>query len=124
MTGEELEHLRKSRKLTRAELAEELGNCTASTIVNWESGRSPVPVWVEEKMLQKVRVDLPLDELNALVNLAIKRGLNFEDILAEAITRYVEAESKASMVQGAAALAEESSGYQAPPEALKAKRSA
>jgi DNA-binding transcriptional regulator YiaG len=95
MTSDQLEHLRKSRRLTRAQLAQELGDCSASTVVNWESGRSPVPAWVEDKMLQSVRVELPLAKLYSLYALAARKRIPFEEMLSDAISQYVESEAAA-----------------------------
>ena len=80
--------LRKSRELTREELAVELG-CSASAIVHWEGGKRTIPPWVEEKMLSNVRVELPLDDLALLVDYARRHKLDFEHLLSGAIRDYI-----------------------------------
>lgn len=89
MTGEELRHIRESRGLTRAEFAEAIGNCSASGIVKWESGNPPVPQWVSDKLLSNVSVELPLEDLAALVNHATRTGVKFEKLLSDALRDYL-----------------------------------
>jgi DNA-binding XRE family transcriptional regulator len=48
ITLEQLLQLRKERRLTRAELAQQLG-CSAGAIVQWEGGKRSIPAWVAEK---------------------------------------------------------------------------
>ena len=89
MTGDELRHLRESRKLTRKQCALELGDCSASGLVKWERGATPVPQWVAEKMLRRVKLDLPLEELHHLLAHSLTHGLSFPVILTEAIRAYL-----------------------------------
>ncbi|MBB5038236.1 helix-turn-helix domain-containing protein [Prosthecobacter dejongeii] len=85
MTGEQLRTLRESRDLTREELAAQLGNCSASGIVKWEGGISPVPQWVEEKMMGASVIKFPLSELYELLMMAKEENISFDDLLSEAI---------------------------------------
>lgn len=85
MTGQQLRDLRDSRSLTREQLAEQLGGCTAQAIVKWERDERPIPAWVEEKMLRTVQIRLPLAELHELLDLAREENLSFEQLLAESI---------------------------------------
>lgn len=85
MKGDQLRHLRENRGLTREQLAKELGDCSASGIVKWETGVSPVPTWVEEKMLRSVKLELPLEELELLLDYAKREGISFTHLLGDAI---------------------------------------
>lgn len=89
MTGKELRYLRESRGLTRDQLAKELVDCTASGIVKWESGVSPVPSWVAAAMFKEVPLTLPLEELHALLDRARTDGVSFTDLLTRAIREYL-----------------------------------
>ncbi len=94
MTPETLLHLRKSRSLTREELATELGGCTAQAIVKWERGERTIPDWVEEKMLRTIKVTLPLDELHWLLTEALTTGQSAESILADALRLWLHNRQK------------------------------
>lgn len=85
MTPETLRYLREQRGLTREELAEFLGDCSASTVNKWERNINPVPAWVEDKMLRSIPVTLPLDELYLLINEAHKSNRSAASILGESI---------------------------------------
>lgn len=54
MKGEELKKIRKSLKLTQTQFAEFIGRTSMRTVQNWESGVTPVPEYVIEK-LQNVK---------------------------------------------------------------------
>ena len=82
--------MREARKLTREELAEELGSCTAQAIVKWERGERPIPPWVEEKMLSNVQVRFPISDLHALLDFARERGESFEEFLSKAVKDFLE----------------------------------
>lgn len=98
MTKEHLEHLRKSRGLTREELAAELGGCTAQAIVKWERGERAIPAWVEEKMMRSIPVTLPLDELHLLLTEAQLTGQSPDTILAEAIRLWLNSKRPAEII--------------------------
>ena len=85
MTPETLRYLREQRGLTREELAEFLGDCSASTVNKWERNINPVPAWVEDKMLRSIPITLPLDELYLLINEAHKANRSAASILGESI---------------------------------------
>lgn len=89
MKGEQLEALRKERNMTRAELAEWLGGCSAPAIVKYERNERPIPQWIAEKMLSSVTVELPLSELAELHQLTLNRGIDFSSLLAKALRREI-----------------------------------
>lgn len=86
-----MRQIRESRGLTRDELAAELTGCTASAVNKWERNLSPVPGWVEEKLFRTVKLELPLDELHALLDLAREEGKSFLGILGQAVHEYLAA---------------------------------
>lgn len=94
MKPQQLESLRKSRGLTREQLAAELGGCTAQAIVKWERGERAIPAWVEEKMMRCIPVTLPLDELHLLLTEAQASGLAAETIIAEALRLWLHTHRK------------------------------
>lgn len=98
MKAEQLETLRKSRGLTREELANELGGCTAQAIVKWERGERSIPAWVEEKMMRSIPITLPLDELHLLLAEAQASGKSAETIIAEAIRLWLKAQRPAENI--------------------------
>jgi transcriptional regulator with XRE-family HTH domain len=90
MTPEQLRQLRDSRGLTREQLAKELSDCSASTINKWERGINPIPAWVEEKMLRNVPLTLPIEDLQALMDLARESGQDFSAVLGQALRDYLK----------------------------------
>ncbi|MDB6118580.1 MAG: transcriptional regulator [Verrucomicrobiaceae bacterium] len=89
MTGPQLRALRESRGLTRKEFADQLGDCTASTLNKWEAGIHAVPAWVEERAYREVEIALPLQDLHALLDVARDEGVTFHQILAQAVREYI-----------------------------------
>lgn len=114
MEPSELRHLRETRGETRAELADYLG-CSAGAIVQWEGGTRSIPQWVADKLLSNVSLELPLDELAALVNHATKTGQKFEDLITQALREYLR-RHQASVLPIAAVLNDEPTQYMAPPK--------
>lgn len=94
MTGRQLRELRVARGLTREKMAKELGNCSASGIVKWESDISPVPSWVAEKILRTVKVELPLEDLHELMDFARSKNIGLHELLSGAIRDYLAAKRK------------------------------
>lgn len=84
MRPEQLRSLREARGLTREQMAAELGDCTASSVNKWERGMHEIPAWVEDKMLSNVRINFPLSDLHALLDLAREENISFETLLSEA----------------------------------------
>lgn len=84
MTHHTLRYLREQRGLTREQLADYLGDCTASTVNKWERGINPVPAWVQDKMLRSIPVKLPVEEMLQLLTEAQATGQSAESILADA----------------------------------------
>jgi len=79
-------------------MAEELGDCSPSTINKWERGINPVPNWVEEKLLRTTKFDLPIEDLHVLLDYARENGSNFEEIMAIAVREYLTARKKSGKV--------------------------
>ncbi len=96
MNKETLLQLRKDRGLTREKLATELG-CSASALVHWEGGSRAIPDWVEEKMLRSFPIELPLEEIHALLDLARENNESFDKILAQAIRAYLASKRTAPL---------------------------
>ncbi len=90
MTPETLRYLREQRGLTREQLAEFLGDCTASTINKWERDMHAIPAWVEDKMLRSLPVTLPLDELYLLLDEAHTTGRSAATLISEALRLWLE----------------------------------
>ena len=91
MTGSQLKALRLSRNLTQPELSNYLGDSTASMVCRWEKDLYPIPAWVEEKLLASTELQLPLDQLQRLMHVASTRGLDFGQLLTQAIRAYLDA---------------------------------
>jgi len=89
MTPDQLRTCRKNREQTREELAEDLG-VSASAIVQWESGKRTIPNWVAEKMLSQVKIELPLEELELLLDYAKEHKMTFTELLGDAIRVYLK----------------------------------
>lgn len=94
MTPEQLLQLRKSRGLTREELAAELGGCSAPAIVKWERGERAIPAWVEEKMLRSVPLTLPIEDLQKILEHCRETGQDIGQVLAKALLEYVRGQKK------------------------------
>ncbi len=90
MTHELLRYLREQRGLTREQLADYLGDCTASTVNKWERDINPVPAWVADKMLRGIPIKLPVHEMLALLTEARVTGQSAESILGDAIRLWLE----------------------------------
>lgn len=122
MTADQLRTIRESRRLTRKEFADELGDCSESTVNKWERGVNPVPAWVEDKILRKVRFDVNLEDLQVLMEHGRTQGRGLDSILAEAVHEYAEkhrAEERAHLMVLAGALTEQPATYNAGAEARK-----
>lgn len=89
LTGKQLRALREARHMTREELAEWLGDCSASTVNKWERDINPVPQLVAEKMLSSVQIRLPLNEIAALVQHCNDHAIDFERFLSDAILAHI-----------------------------------
>lgn len=81
MTGEHLKKLRHDKGMKRPQFAAWLGGTTASTLNKWERGISPVPLWVERRVLTEENLSLPVELLRELVHDADVRGISVMDAL-------------------------------------------
>lgn len=95
MTPETLRYLREQRGLTREELAEFLGDCSASTVNKWERNMHAIPQWVEDKMLRHIPIQLPYQELHELLDEASTSGRSASAIIAEALRLWLTAQNEA-----------------------------
>ncbi len=90
MTPEQLRYLRDQRGLTREALAEELGECTASTINKWERGINPVPSWVADKMFAKMPITFTMQELAEMYDLCREEAFSMSELIQEAVRMRLE----------------------------------
>ena len=92
MTPETLRYLREQRGLTREQLADFLGDVTASTVNKWERDMHAIPAWVEEKMLRTIEIVLPYAELHLLLDEARTSSLPASAIIADALRLWLAAQ--------------------------------
>lgn len=85
MTGQQLRSIREARGETREAFAAFLGDCSASTVNKWERDLSPVPAWVAEKAISKLTINLPIDDLQELIDYARAEDVDFIHVLGDAI---------------------------------------
>lgn len=113
MTGPQLRRIREVRNLTRQQFADELGDCSASGVVKWESGVSPVPNWVEDKILGKARIEIAIEDLVSLADEASDRNVSLNQVLGEAVRDYSQKKQAARLqtIPAAIVLAEPSATY-------------
>lgn len=78
--------------MTREELADWLGDTSASTVNKWERDMHEIPNWVADKLLAAVEITLPLNELHELLDLARHRGVSFTEVLSSALRNYIASE--------------------------------
>ena len=90
MTPEQLRYLRDERGLTREALADELGDCTASTINKWERGINPIPAWVADKMFAKMPVSFTIQELAEMYDLCREEAMGMSELIQEAVRSKLE----------------------------------
>ena len=76
MTGKQLKETRQQLKLTQAAMAEKLGCKSISTYRNWEQDVSPVPSWVDDKIVpaETTLGGFSFDEMARLEKIAKARG--------------------------------------------------
>ena len=90
ITPEQLRYLRDQRGLTRDALAEELGDCTASTINKWERGINPIPSWVAEKMLSKLPVTFTVEELGEMYEICREEHCTMTELFQDCVRFRIE----------------------------------
>lgn len=94
MTGDQLRAFRESMTLTREAFAEMLGDCSASTVNKWERDMHAIPKWVEEKCYRSSKFELPIEEMNQLLQIALAEQKDFQHILTEALRHYIAQRGK------------------------------
>lgn len=90
MTPDQLRYLRDERLLTREALAEELGDCTASTINKWERGINPIPSWVADKLFSKLPIEFTVQELSEMYDLCREEAFSMGELIQEAVRMRLE----------------------------------
>ena len=95
ITPEQLLHLRKERKLTRVELAKELG-CSPGAIVQWEGGKRGIPAWVADKMHGTFPLDFSIQELAEMFQLCQQLGCTMTELLQDSIRATLNQHSKSN----------------------------
>ena len=89
ITPEQLRYLREQRRLTREELADELG-CSASAIVQWEGTKRAIPSWVTDKMFAKMPVSFTVQELAEMYDLCREEAFSMSELIQEAVRMRLE----------------------------------
>lgn len=90
MTGPQLRAWRKSAHLTGVEVTKLLGDdITQSTLSRWEASDSEIPQWATNKLLNTTTIEIPLEELHQLLDIARKDDVDFQGILTLAIQEYL-----------------------------------
>lgn len=85
MTPNQLRFLREQRNMTRDDLANYLGDCTASTINKWERSINPVPAWVADKMFSKMPVEFTLEELAEMYELCREEACSMSELIQDGV---------------------------------------
>ena len=74
-------------------VASHLGNqVSQATVSRWESSPGLIPSWASQALLTKTRVELPLDELQQLLDYARLHNLNFRQLIARAVHQLLTTE--------------------------------
>lgn len=131
LTPSQFKSLRKERKLTREEMAKELGaDATAAKIVHWEHGTNKIPEWVCERLLASVPITLPLEDLQLLMMRAKDEGETFTQLLTNCIRAYLGPTTPKNVSQmptdyldvESAMVAEDPAPYPSPPNPTQPKK--
>jgi transcriptional regulator with XRE-family HTH domain len=93
ITPEQLLQLRKDRKLTRQELAKELG-CSAGAIVQWEGRKRGIPAWVADKMYANLPLEFSIQELEEMFQLCQHLGCSMTELLQNSVRATLTQHSK------------------------------
>lgn len=93
ITPEQLLHLRKERRLTRQELALELG-CSAGAIVQWEGRKRSIPAWVADKMYATLPLHFSIQELAEIFELCQQLGCSMIELLQNSVRANLHQHSK------------------------------
>lgn len=97
MNGSQLNTWRESERLSLRDLAEQLNalghHITHVTLSRWERAASElIPKWASDEILSRTRVELPLDELQQLLDYARLHNLNFRQLIARAVHQLLTTE--------------------------------
>jgi transcriptional regulator with XRE-family HTH domain len=130
MTSEQLRWMREQRDMTREELANYLGDCTASTVNKWERGINPVPSWVADKMFSKLPITFTVQDLAEMYELCREEHCTMTELIQDSVHAALEERrqnktldaTKNSQLTGKvihlpqSKVAEDPTGYKAPPK--------
>jgi transcriptional regulator with XRE-family HTH domain len=95
ITPEQLLQLRKERRLTRQELANELG-CSPGAIVQWEGRKRGIPAWVADKMYSNLPLEFTIQELAEMFQLCQQLGCTIPELFQDSIRATLSKHSKAN----------------------------
>lgn len=90
MTSEQLRFLREQRDMTREDLANYLGDCSASTVNKWERGIHAVPSWVADKMFAKMPITFTVQDLAEMYELCREEAFTMSELIQEAVRSLLE----------------------------------
>jgi transcriptional regulator with XRE-family HTH domain len=96
-----MRHLRESQGLSREAFAEYLRTLlnettSASAINKWERGERAIPGHVEKALLSRIPVELPLEELSRLLEIARQQNLSPKDLISQALSEFARRHIKSS----------------------------
>ena len=95
MNGSQLYTLRTSQGLSLREVAQRLTDAghdvTHTTLSRWERSTDTIPPWVSATLLGQTPLEIPLSELQHLLDYARHRDISFRALLGEAISQYLAA---------------------------------
>ena len=88
MTGPQLRTWRIAEGLSMREVTEQLlgKQISQPTLSRWEDSPNEIPAWAAAAILSKTKIELPIDELQALLDYARQHKLNFRQLIARAIS--------------------------------------
>lgn len=90
MTGPQLKYWRTSHGFTLREVSELLeSEVNHTSLSRWEASQNDIPKWAEEKLLSSTKIELALDELHELMDLAREEKISFNELLADCIRQHL-----------------------------------
>ena len=98
ITPDQLRYLREQRRMTREELADELG-CSSGAIVQWERATRSIPSWVADKLFAKMPVEFTIQELAEMYELCREEAFGMSELIQEAVRMRLE-QRRASQTKG------------------------
>lgn len=90
ITSDQLRYLREQQGMTREQLAEYLGDSSASTVNKWERGINPVPSWVADKMLAKLPITFSVQELTEMFDLCREQSCSLSDLIQQSVRTLID----------------------------------